>query len=534
ALGEALAGREIGHEGAEIAVVDAEDVAAGSGGERELVLVVRLDQGLEPELARVPRERPHLGEIEDGGDEENGVRARGARFVDLVAVDHEVLPQDRHVDRRAHRRKVGERASEELAVRQDGDRRRARGGVGAGDRDRVVRLAQDALRRRPPLALRDHGGAARGERAAEAPAGHGPRGIAPKRVGRARRPAGSELAPLVRDDAREDVGRLPGVSLRAFHGHTVARPSARPLPRSAAARVNRTSSERTRDAAPDAIAARARSAPSRRSDASPATYRAAAAFATTTSLGPPAAPASTSRTIRTASARSAAWTASRGHAGRPKSAAARVRSLAFPARSSIASVGAESEISSVPSRACTTSACSQPRRASAPATSASAPGAATPITWRVAPAGFESGPSRLKTVRTPISLRAAATCRIAGWRRRAKRKAMPTSSRQRPTSAAGKSIATPSASSTSAPPKRPDAARFPCFATDAPAPAATSAAAVEMLNVRPPSPPVPQVSTSGARRDATRSACARMARAAPTTSSTVSPFARSAPRKAPT
>jgi len=74
---------------------------------------------------------------------------------------------------------------------------------------------------------------------------------------------------------------------------------------------------------------------------------------------------------------------------------------------------------------------------------------------------------------------------------------MPTASRQRPVAAASSSMRTPRCSSTSAPPKRPDAARLPCFATAAPAPAATSAAAVEMLNVLQPSPPVPQLSISG-------------------------------------
>ena len=40
---------------------------------------------------------------------------------------------------------------------------------------------------------------------------------------------------------------------------------------------------------------------------------------------------------------------------------------------------------------------------------------------------------------------------------------------------------------------------MPCFATPAPAAAATSAAAVEMLNVFAPSPPVPAVSTRSSR-----------------------------------
>ena len=57
------------------------------------------------------------------------------------------------------------------------------------------------------------------------------------------------------------------------------------------------------------------------------------------------------------------------------------------------------------------------------------------------------------------------------------------------------SIFTPSASSTSALPHREVKDRFPCFAIRTPAPAATSAAAVEMLNVVTAPPPVPHVST---------------------------------------
>src|SRR6266446_476226 len=53
---------------------------------------------------------------------------------------------------------------------------------------------------------------------------------------------------------------------------------------------------------------------------------------------------------------------------------------------------------------------------------------------------------------------------------------------------------TPSASSTSALPDLLETERPPCLATFAPAAAATNAAAVDMLNVCAPSPPVPQVS----------------------------------------
>ena len=107
---------------------------------------------------------------------------------------------------------------------------------------------------------------------------------------------------------------------------------------------------------------------------------------------------------------------------------------------------------------------------------------------------------------------------------------MPVVAMQAATFSAWKSNWTPSASSTSAPPTDPDIARLPCFATASPAPAAISAAAVEMLNVCRMSPPVPQVSTT-ARATRTGVACRRIARAAPTISSTRSPFMRSATRK---
>ncbi len=80
----------------------------------------------------------------------------------------------------------------------------------------------------------------------------------------------------------------------------------------------------------------------------------------------------------------------------------------------------------------------------------------------------------------------------------------------------------------SADPERDEAARFPCLATAQPQAAATRAAVVEMLNVPEPSPPVPAVSTRSSRAGVTGTTCARMARAEPTSSSTVSPLARSA------
>src|ERR1700719_1024500 len=94
-------------------------------------------------------------------------------------------------------------------------------------------------------------------------------------------------------------------------------------------------------------------------------------------------------------------------------------------------------------------------------------------------------------------------------------------------------MTTPRASSTSALPHRDDAARLPCLATGHPAPAATSAAAVEMLKVPAPSPPVPHVSTASTD-NGTKVACARIDSTMPVSSSTVSPLVRKAAINAPT
>ena len=74
------------------------------------------------------------------------------------------------------------------------------------------------------------------------------------------------------------------------------------------------------------------------------------------------------------------------------------------------------------------------------------------------------------------------------------------------------------------------AERLPCLATRQPAPAAISAAAVDTLKVGRP-PPVPAVSTRPSPAS-TGTASSRMARASPVISCTVSPFVRSAIRKA--
>src|SRR5215470_16181373 len=125
---------------------------------------------------------------------------------------------------------------------------------------------------------------------------------------------------------------------------------------------------------------------------------------------------------------------------------------------------------------------------------------------------------------------------------------MPTSATHRPTCSGDKVKFTPSVSTTSAEPQSdaplsPDIERLPCLATLSPAPATTNAVAVDTLNVPEASPPVPHVSTSISRsvpvsaavssaRVCTRATFERITCAKPISSSTVSPFMRSAVRNA--
>ena len=104
------------------------------------------------------------------------------------------------------------------------------------------------------------------------------------------------------------------------------------------------------------------------------------------------------------------------------------------------------------------------------------------------------------TVGMPSSRRTGPTCRIAGCIAGANMNTMPASSSARVAISTGASSCTPSCSSTSALPHCDVNERLPCFAMRTPAPAASSAAAVEMLNVGTAPPPVPHVSTRSSAR----------------------------------
>ena len=186
----------------------------------------------------------------------------------------------------------------------------------------------------------------------------------------------------------------------------------------------------------------------------------------------------------------------------------------------------------MPSPPWTTSARLTPRRFRHSATNSVYEAPNTPITCPVAPAGFTSGPSRLNTVRKPSAFLTGAAKRMAGCIFGAKRNAIPSSCKQCSITDGWTSRLKPSAASTSPEPHLPVAARLPCFATAIPAPAIMKAEVVDMLKVSSPSPPVPTMSTGRELPALMYAARARIARAAPTTSSTVSPFILRAVRNA--
>ena len=283
---------------------------------------------------------------------------------------------------------------------------------------------------------------------------------------------------------------------------------------------------------PESIASRACSRPSRMSSASLTAAIPPAALRSTAERWPPSAPASTSRSA-------AAFVAGRRRAARPGRSARLPRSSGSSSYSRIAPAwtsqtrfGPHGESSSMPPAPCTTYA-----RVTSSWTSAVGQ---RPHELRRVDAEDEGARAgrvreraehvedRTRRELPPDRRRVAHRRDGAPARRGSRSRARRSSARSAP---GGSSSRKPSASSTSAEPVCDEAERLPCFATAAPAAAVTRAAAVEMLYVFAPSPPVPTTSTRSVRDGFTRRTCSRIASAQPAISSAVSPFTRSATRK---
>ena len=83
----------------------------------QLVLVMHFDQHIHAELERGVFERARLVVGKAGHDDQDGVGAPGARLVDLVGLEHEILAQRRQCRGVARRRQIFRRALERRARR---------------------------------------------------------------------------------------------------------------------------------------------------------------------------------------------------------------------------------------------------------------------------------------------------------------------------------------------------------------------------------------------------------------------------------
>src|SRR6516162_9581219 len=440
-----------------------------------------------------------------------------AAFKDLVGVEDEVLAQHRQFSAAAGCAQILVTALEIGGIGQHREAARAPRRIGTRQAGRVEIAANQSGAWRGLLDLGDQAIAALGEVPFECRR-EGPQ---LRRLGK----RGKQRRLGERGLGARHMGALLGTDLREHVFHSAVTSA------SAGALVRMTSPSSARRAAPESSDRAASSMPPSRLAARPATSRAAPLLSSTMSRKGPPAPANRSRISRALCGGAPPRRSSSRALGNPASSATTSKVSTLPS-SSAATVVTPAVVSSSRPEPCTTQARSEPSRPSTSAIGRTHSGANTPTSWRGALAGLDSGPSRLKIVRVPSSTRAGATWRVALWWRGAIRKPRPISHRQRRTIAKSASILTPSAVSTSADPDREESARLPCLATGTPQPATTSALAVEMLKLPEASPPVPQVSIAPGGASTT-SALARMIRAAPAISSTVSPRTRSAIRKAP-
>jgi hypothetical protein len=117
---------------------------------------VHLDQRGHPQGLGALTQADQRGLVEGRHDEQDDVRAPGARLPHLVAGDHEVLAQHRDVDRGAHGGQVLEAAAEAALLGEDADHAGATGRVVRREPGRVGDHRERTLARAGALDLGDH------------------------------------------------------------------------------------------------------------------------------------------------------------------------------------------------------------------------------------------------------------------------------------------------------------------------------------------------------------------------------------------
>ncbi|CPL46548.1 Uncharacterised protein [Bordetella pertussis] len=144
-----------GLEGAQVAVVDADERGAQRQRGVQFLGVVYFHQHVHAQVDGQGFQVAQLRRRQRRDDEQDAVRAHGARRNDLVGIDDEVLAQHGQRAGRARTAQVVVRALEELHVGQHRQAGRAMHGIGRRDLGRVEVFAQHALGRRGFLDFRD-------------------------------------------------------------------------------------------------------------------------------------------------------------------------------------------------------------------------------------------------------------------------------------------------------------------------------------------------------------------------------------------
>ena len=144
-------------EGAQVAIVDANEVATEIQRASEFVVIVHLTEHVEGQSAGDRMQAAQLLAGERSDDEENGVGVMGARFQQLELVDDEVLAQAGQGGGSGGLGQVGDGALKEFLVGEH----RERGGAGRGQlRGQAGDMkagANHAPRGRGPLQFGDDG-----------------------------------------------------------------------------------------------------------------------------------------------------------------------------------------------------------------------------------------------------------------------------------------------------------------------------------------------------------------------------------------
>ena len=160
---ELLADAERHLEGAQVAVVDADELRAERQRALEFGAVVDLDQHVHAEPVGGVDQRARLRVGDARHDDEDAIGAPGARLEHLVGLEQEVLAQGRQAGRLARLRQIFGPALERRRVGEDREAGGAALRIGAGQRRRVEIGADQALRRARLLDLGDERRAAFGE-----------------------------------------------------------------------------------------------------------------------------------------------------------------------------------------------------------------------------------------------------------------------------------------------------------------------------------------------------------------------------------